>query len=41
VVDRSHGGPQFFRDAYGRDRPFAAALDRPFRDSSPEVRLKW
>jgi murein L,D-transpeptidase YcbB/YkuD len=40
VVDRTEGKAQFFRDAYGRDRPFAAALDRPFRDSSPEVRVK-
>jgi murein L,D-transpeptidase YcbB/YkuD len=41
VVDRSNGRPQFFRDAYDRDRRFIAALDKPLRDSSPEVRVKW
>ena len=41
VVDRSGGTPQFFRDAYGRDRAFETALDTPFRDSSPEVRVRW
>jgi len=41
VVDRSDGRPQFFRDAYDRDRRFIAALDKPLRDSSPEVRVKW
>ena len=41
VVDRTDGRAQFFRDAYDRDRKFLAALDKPLRDSSPEVRVKW
>jgi murein L,D-transpeptidase YcbB/YkuD len=41
VVDRSDGWPQFFRDAYGRDPAFAKALDRPFRESAREGRIRW
>ena len=41
VTDRADGSPQFFRDAYGRDPAFAAALERPFRESSREGRRRW
>jgi len=41
VADRADGSPQFFRDAYGRDPAFAAALERPFRESAREGRMRW
>jgi murein L,D-transpeptidase YcbB/YkuD len=41
VVDRSGAAPQFYADAYGRDRAFERALDKPFRESHPEIRVKW
>ena len=37
VVDRSGGTPQFFRDAYGRDRAFEAALDKPLDRKSTRL----
>jgi len=41
VVDGPDGRPHFYRDAYGRDPAFIAALDRPFQGMAPERRAKW